>query len=86
MANIIKLQKADRTAYNPDRPLEKNQLIQSQVTHFHIADLELPPELQTGIDIATVLTEGQAGDYIRQVTQAIHSSGGLKPAKEGAGG
>lgn len=76
MANVVKIPKPARTAYNPDRPLEKNQLIHAQVKHFQEADLGLPPELQTGVDIASILTEGQASEYIRRVTRAIHESGG----------
>lgn len=81
MSNIVKVPKPSRTAYNPDRPLEKNQLIQAQVKHFQEADLGLPPELQTGVDIASVTTEGQASEYIRRVTRAIHESGGRKSRK-----
>ncbi len=81
MANIVKVPKPGRTAYNPHRALEKNQLVQSQVKHFQEADLGLPPELQTGVDIATILTEGEASEYIRRVTQAIHESGGHEARK-----
>ncbi len=74
--NVIRVPKPSRSAYNPNRPLEKNTLIKHQVQHFHKADLELPPEWQTKIDISTVTTEGEASVYIRKVTEAIHKSGG----------
>ena len=81
MSNVIKVPKPGRAAYNPQRPLEKNQLVQAQVKHFQEADLGLPPELQTGKDIASILTEGQASEYIRMVTRAIHQGGGRESRK-----
>ncbi|HZS54403.1 MAG TPA: hypothetical protein VFA65_08360 [Bryobacteraceae bacterium] len=75
--NIIRVPKPGREAYDPHRPLSKNTLIKHQVEHFHEAEKNLPLELQTGIDITTIKTEGQAGDYIRKVTTAIHKSGGV---------
>jgi hypothetical protein len=74
--NIIHIPRPEKTAYNPDRPLSKNTLIKHQVQHFAEADRNLPPEFQTGIDIATITTEGQAAQYIGRVTKAIHDSGG----------
>ena len=75
-ANIVRVPKPNRNAYNPNRPLYKNLLIKSQLEHFHEADTQLPPEWQTGVDIGTITTEGQAAAYIRKVTEAIHKSGG----------
>lgn len=74
--NIVRVPKPGRGAYNPDRPLDKNLLIKHQVKHFHEADRNLPPEWQTGVDIGTIRTEGEASAYIRKVTEAIHKSGG----------
>lgn len=76
MSNVIQVPRPSKTAYNPHRPLEKNLLIKRQVEHFHHAEMQLPEALQTGMDIADVKTEGQAGEYIRKVTKAIHQSGG----------
>lgn len=81
MANFVNVPKPASTAYNPDRPLEKNKLIKAQVEHFKHVDDKLPPEFQTGVDIATVTTEGRAGEYIRLVTRAIHESGGREARK-----
>lgn len=74
--NIIHVPKPSRDAYKPHRPLSRNALVQAQVKHFEEADKHLPPELQTGVDIASVTTEGEASAYIRKVTEAIHKSGG----------
>jgi hypothetical protein len=74
-SNVVTVPKPSRTAYNPARPLEKNQLIQAQVRHFREADRQLPPELQSGVDITAIKTEGEASQYIRSVTRAIHKAG-----------
>ena len=81
MPNIILVPKPTRAAYHPERPLEKNTLIQSQVKHFQEAELNLPENLRTGVDPTKITTEGQAADYIRKVTRAIHQSGGRAPQK-----
>lgn len=75
-ANIIPVPKPSRNAYNPNRLLRGNALVLAQVRHFEEAEKNLPPELQTGIDIGSITTEGQAGAYIRKVTEAIHKIGG----------
>lgn len=81
MSNVIRVPKPSGTAFNPHRPLEKNLLIHAQVKHFKEAEAQLPEHLQTGIDIATIKTEGQASHYIGRVTRAIHGSGGRPPQK-----
>ena len=75
-ARVISVPKPSRTAYNPNRPLSKNTLIQAQVKHFEEAEKHLPPELQTGTDVRTIQTEGEASAYIRRVTRAIHENAG----------
>jgi hypothetical protein len=75
VSNLVSVPKPSRAAYNPNRPLQKNQLIQAQVKHFQEADRQLPPELQTGIDVTAIKTEGEASQYIRKVTRAIHKAG-----------
>lgn len=84
-ANIIPVPKPSRNAYNPDRLLSRNTLIQAQVKHFAEADKNLPPELQSGMDINSITTEGQAAAYIRKVTEAIHKSGGRTGKVQRAG-
>lgn len=75
-SNVIPVPKPNRKAYNPHRPLERNLLVKSQVAHFAEADRQLPAEFQTGIDHRNIKTEGQAAEYVRKVTAAIHKSGG----------
>ncbi len=76
MTKIVPVPKPSRAAYNPDRSLHENALVRAQVRHFAEADKHLPAELQTGIDASSVRTEGEASEYIRKVTAAIHKSGG----------
>lgn len=75
-ARVIPVPKPSGTAYNPNRPLSKNTLIQAQLKHFADVEKHLPVELQTGIDVRTIQTEGEASAYIRQVTRAIHQNAG----------
>jgi hypothetical protein len=76
MATIVPVPKPSRGAYNPDRRLHQNALVRAQVEHFAEADQRLPAELRSGIDASSINTEGEASDYIRKVTTAIHKSGG----------
>lgn len=78
---VIKVPKPARTAYDPNRPLEKNLLIHAQVKHFKEAESQLPEHLQTGVDVTTIRTEGEASHYIRKVTRALCESGGRPPQK-----
>ena len=84
-ANIIPVPKPSRNAYNPDRLLTSNALVRAQVTHFAEAERQLPPELQSGIPVASITTEGEASVYIRKVTEAIHKSGGRTGKVQRAG-
>jgi len=56
----------------PNRPLSKSSLLQSQVKHFRDLEKDLPPERQTGIPIDSITTEGQAAEYIRRMTVQFH--------------
>ena len=80
-SNIVKFPKPSGTAFNPNRPLEKNALIQAQVTHFQAAEKGLPAHLQTGINVAAIRTEGQASEYIGHVTRALHKRGARSTPK-----
>jgi hypothetical protein len=80
-APIIAVPKPGRSGYNPNRRLGSNALVAAQVKHFAEADKNLPPEFQTGVDTGSIATEGEAAAYIRQVTEAIHRSGGTAKVK-----
>ena len=67
-------------SYNPNRPLAKNTLLQYQVKHYSKVEQKLPPEQRTGVDPAVLKTEGEASEYIRKITAALH------PLRKKAGG
>ena len=66
-------------AWNPNRPV--NALLKSQILHLHGAELKLPVRQQTDIYINAIKTEGEAADYVRQVTEAIHAAHQAAAAK-----
>jgi hypothetical protein len=69
-----------KDAYNPDRPI--SSLIRTQLLHLHHAEnLVVPQNKQTNININTLHTERQAGEYIERVTALLHKYG-KKAAKK----
>ena len=70
---VIRVPKTPRSSFNPNRPLAKNVLLQTQVKHFRHVEEKWPAADQTGIDIATLATEGEAANYIKRVTQKLHA-------------
>jgi hypothetical protein len=58
-----------KLAMDTSRPV--NSLLKVQIQHLHDAELKLPMGLQTDIYINAIKTEGEAGKYIRRVTEAI---------------
>jgi hypothetical protein len=71
-SNVILVPRAPRSSYNPNRPLEENTLLLNQARHFREVEKKLPAEQQTGVDFASIKTEGQAGDYVRKMTAILH--------------
>jgi hypothetical protein len=71
-SNAILVPKAARSSYNPHRPLAKNTLLLNQVKHFREVEKTLAAGQQTGVDIDSIKTEAQAGDYIRKMTAILH--------------
>src|ERR1700690_3041552 len=72
-----------KSAMNPDRPV--NALLKAQVQHLHDAERNLPLRHRTDIYINAIKTEGEAAEYIRQVTTAIHEAHEAAGAKRGRG-
>ncbi len=66
-------------AWDPNRPV--NALLKSQILHLHDAELKLPVRQQTDIYINAIKTEGEAADYVRQVTEAIRAAHQTAAAK-----
>ena len=72
-----------KSAMNPDRPV--NALLKAQVQHLHEAERNLPLRHRTDIYVNAIKTEGEAAEYIRQVTTAIHEAHEAAAAKRGRG-
>lgn len=71
-SNAIRIPRASRDSYNPNRPLEKNTLLLNQVRHFRELEKALPIEHQTGVDFDAIKTEAQAGEYVSKMTAILH--------------
>jgi hypothetical protein len=77
---MIDVPAVEKEAYNPDRPI--SGLIQMQLIHLSTAEQMLPPNIRrTGINIATLHTEGQAAEYIQKVTALLHRAGKAKKTR-----
>ncbi len=72
-----------KSTMNPDRPV--NTLLKAQIQHLHDAEMNLPFRHRTDIYINAIKTEGEAAEYIRQVTAAIHEAHEAAAAKRGRG-
>jgi len=81
---MIDVPEVEKEAYNPDRPI--SGLIQMQLVHLSTAEQKLPPKQQTGVNIATLHTEGQAAEYIKNVTAMLHRAGKAKKTKKKSAG
>ena len=79
-----------KKAMNPDRPV--SSLLLTQVRHLQHAERRLPLRYRTEIYTHAIRTEGQAAQYIREVTEAIHQAHEdaktllTKPARKRKGG
>jgi len=78
---LIHVPRPDPKSANPDRPV--NALLQAQIQHLHDAERNLPLRHRTDIYINAIKTEGEAANYIRRVTEAIHDAHAA--AKRGRG-
>jgi hypothetical protein len=77
----IKVPKPARSSYNPNRPLDKNTLLENQVKHFKELEAKLPAAEQTGTPLTAIQTEAQASAYVQKMTTILHSRGGVDPQK-----
>jgi len=69
---VIKVPKAPQSAYDPNRPL--STLLKMQIEHSHEAEKRLPTRYRSEIYVNAIKTEGEAANYIRAVTEAIHEA------------
>jgi hypothetical protein len=69
---VIKVPRPPKSAWNPNRPV--SSLLEWQIEHMHEAEQRLPLHHRTAIYIDAIKTEGEAAEYIRAVTEAIHAA------------
>jgi len=69
---LVHVPRPPQSAMNPDRPV--SALLKAQVSYLHDAELKLPVRQQTNIYINAIKTEGEAAEYIREVTEAIREA------------
>jgi hypothetical protein len=67
---LIKVPKPPAAALDKDRPI--SSLLKTQLLHVQKAEFRLPARAQTNIYINAIKTEGEAAEYIRQVTTNLH--------------
>ena len=61
-----------KSVIDPNRPA--NALLMTQVRHLQHAERRLPLRYRSEIYIHAIRTEGEAAEYIRVVTEAIHTA------------
>jgi hypothetical protein len=69
---LIHVPRPPKSARDPQRQV--NALLQAQMQHLQDAELKLPLRQQTNIYVNAIKTEGEAAQYIRRVTEAIHQA------------
>jgi len=68
----IKVPKPPNSAFNKERRV--SSLLRAHLEHLQRAEFRLPAELQTNIYINAIKTEGEAAEYIGQVTARLHAA------------
>lgn len=68
----IRVPKPPDSAMNKDRPV--SSLLRTQMEHLQEAEFRLPSHLQTNVYINAIKTEGEASEYIQQVTARLHEA------------
>jgi hypothetical protein len=61
-----------KSTIDPDRPA--NTLLQAQIQHLQQAERRLPLRYRSKIYTHAIQTEGEAAEYIREITEAIHQA------------
>lgn len=72
MTTKINLPPPPKGAMNKNRPV--SGLLKAQILHLHEAERRLPLRHHTDIYINAIKTEGEAAEYVRRVTEAIHNA------------
>jgi ArsR family metal-binding transcriptional regulator len=79
MSTKIIVPPVPQEAFKKDRPV--SGLLKAQILHLHEAERRLPLRHHTDIYINAIKTEGEAAEYIRAVTEAIHDAHAAAAAK-----
>ncbi len=69
---LIHVPRPPKSAKDPSRPV--SSLLIAQITHLQHAERRLPERYRTQIYSHAIRTEGEAAQYIREVTEAIHQA------------
>jgi hypothetical protein len=69
---LIHVPRPPKSAYRPDRPI--SSLLKLQMEHLYEAEKRLPLRYHSDIYVNAIKTEGEAANYIRAVTEAIHEA------------
>ena len=69
---LIHVPRPPKSARDPNRPV--NALLKAQIQYLQDAELKLPFRQRTNIYVNAIKTEGEAAQYIRDVTEAIHQA------------
>lgn len=69
---VIHVPRPPKSAMDPSRPV--SGLLKAQIQHLLDAERNLPVRYRTDIYTNAIQTEGEAAEYIRQVTEAIHGA------------
>jgi len=67
---LIHVPRPAKRSYDPNRPA--SDLLKMQLEHLHHAEKRLPQRYRADIYVNAIKTEGEAANYIREVTEAIH--------------
>ena len=71
---LIHVPRPPKSAFDPSRPV--SGLLKAQMEHLHQAASKLPAQYRSEIYVGAIKTEGEAANYIREVTEAIHNAHG----------
>src|SRR5215471_5050625 len=74
---VIKVPRPPAEAFDLNRPI--STLLKNQVRHLQEAEFRLPASMQTNTYINAIKTEGEAAEYIRRVTEALHRAHAIGP-------
>jgi len=67
---LIRVPKPPKQSRDLNRPV--SSLLKMQLEHLLVAERRLPVRHHSGIYVNAIKTEGEAAEYIRRVTEAIH--------------